>query len=355
MIINKTLNDETQKQLLCYLADTERLLSNVASKLSGKPKSSTIFAMPDLGLAHNVTRMMGGFFTGGFYSWDTEIPFVPVDATVNVCGTAVYKLRRSISCEEFEQYVNHVIKNDHTYQWNYANGNHFISLAYSKGNYHLEKGYYMVVHASACEFKEELYPISGNWYFPQIQTEYLPNSSRYLRYISGKAAEIFYGKAKELVSFNENRNRYFCQKVLGDLLEKELLNTNHYGMPTQNSIAIGCHWNTHLTTLLTAPGKNIFLVIPKENYFPHGFGLCLPEDSSFVLQQSDLQIGSKHFSLGDSIHIGTDGINRYSETIPLDKQICSILEHCPGKIAGELEQISSYSNIGFKIWKENTI
>ena len=52
-----------------------------------------IYAMPDLGIAQNGTRMLGGFYTGSCYSWDSDVPFIPVDATVNVCGTAVYRLK----------------------------------------------------------------------------------------------------------------------------------------------------------------------------------------------------------------------------------------------------------------------
>ncbi|MBO4675607.1 MAG: hypothetical protein J5601_05965, partial [Elusimicrobiaceae bacterium] len=90
-MVNLTINDKTQESILEHLQKTEDLLSKVASKLSNKNKKANIYAMPDLGIAQNGTRMMGGFYTGACYTWDTDVPFIPVDATVNVCGTAVYK------------------------------------------------------------------------------------------------------------------------------------------------------------------------------------------------------------------------------------------------------------------------
>ena len=96
-MINLTINDSTQKNILQHLEVTETLLGNVASKLSNCDKRATIYSMPDLGIAQNGTRMLGGFYTGACYTWDSDVPFIPVDATVNVCGTAVYKLNKNIT------------------------------------------------------------------------------------------------------------------------------------------------------------------------------------------------------------------------------------------------------------------
>ncbi len=89
---NLTLNDPTQRELLSHLQITENLLAKVGTKLSGCKKTASITAMPDLGIAHNVTRMRGGFFTGAHYTWDSDVPFIPVDTTVNVCGTAIFRI-----------------------------------------------------------------------------------------------------------------------------------------------------------------------------------------------------------------------------------------------------------------------
>lgn len=85
---------------------------------------------------------------------NTKTLFVPVDATVNVCGTAVFKLNNEISVQKFIERVETVLADRTRYTWNYTNGNHFISLCRSNGEYDTESGYYMVVHASANEVKD---------------------------------------------------------------------------------------------------------------------------------------------------------------------------------------------------------
>ena len=114
-MINLTINDLTQENILEHLNKTEKLLSKVATKLSNSEKTATIYAMPDLGIAQNGTRMIGGFYTGACYTWNSDIPFIPVDATVNVCGTAVYKLNKNITNEEFIERLNNVMNNRNTY------------------------------------------------------------------------------------------------------------------------------------------------------------------------------------------------------------------------------------------------
>jgi len=150
MVINFSLNDNTQKEILKHLEITSKLLSKVGTQLSGTQKESRIFAMPDLGIAQNGTRMLGGFYTGACYSWDSDVPFIPVDATVNVCGTAVYRLKDKVSVQEFKSRLDNVMANRETYlkyatthlpaqildsidlemtnkfYWNYNVGNHFV-------------------------------------------------------------------------------------------------------------------------------------------------------------------------------------------------------------------------------------
>ena len=84
-------------------------------RLKKTQKESMIYAMPDLGIAQNGTRMLGGFYTGSCYSWDSDVPFIPVDATVNVCGTAVYRLKQKITPQEFQRRLDGVMKNREIY------------------------------------------------------------------------------------------------------------------------------------------------------------------------------------------------------------------------------------------------
>lgn len=351
---NLSLNDATQRELMSHLQVTEELLAQVATKLSGCKKTATITAMTDLGIAHNVTRMMGGFFTGACYTWDSNVPFIPVDTTVNVCGTAVFKLSREISIEEFLSKVHSVLSDHSRYTWNYTNGNHFISLTKSNGEYGLEAGYYMTVHASANEYKKELYPNSGVWYENEIQIEYHKSSNRYLRYITGKSAIQFYKLAKMLIQFNTDRNRYFVKSVLGnEFCGEEILSIQHYGMPNDHTVCIGAHWEPTMYTLLTAPGKPIYLVRPNKSTFtgsPHGFGLLL-KNPKVEFNSNNIAIGGKLFKVGESIDIGNDAINRCSsKNDDTNEYVSQVLNVYPGSIVGKLYQIVSISKDGIKIW-----
>ena len=392
MITNFSLNDVTQEEILRHLGTTSNLLNKVATKLSGEPKECMIYAMPDLGVAQNGTRMLGGFYTGACYTWDSNVPFVPVDTTVNVCGTAVYKLKKRITPEEFKQRLDEVMNTRETYLryaethlphqildsidvrdaskffWNYNVGNHFVILAEQKEeNPELSAGQYMIVHASAIELKKDnlkygLYPVPGNWYYGDIQTEYDPESNRYLRYISGEKAVEFYQLAKMLQEINKDRNRYFCQKVLEDLAGEEIINMSHYGMPAQNAVCIGCQWEPENFTLLTAPGNDIFLVHPdlssdnsiqlgdkKITLTPHGCGVRLKNSTDSIKYfDGGIQIGDKCFYQGQSINIGEDVSVRTLNMSPKQVKchIDRIMTICPGTIYGQMHQLFARTKHG---------
>ena len=358
MIYNLTLNDRTQKKVLRELEATERLLSKVATKLSTTQKTCDIYAMSDLGIAHNVTRMRGGFFTGAAYVWEQpDTPFIPVDTTINVCGTALYKINSDMNITEFRKRCEKALADKSRYDWNFTNGNHFISLCYSENNMGMQEGYYMLVHASACEYKETLYPVIGNWYYQDICTERL--NHRYIRYIKGDKAEKLYELAKLLESYNRERNHNFCKKVLSGNMGREILSVSHYGMPTIHEVLIGVQKTEGLATLLTSPGKNVYIVKKienaKNNYMPHGFGLELPKESDFTYHKNGIQIGEKKFYSG-SITIGEDAISRhsFSETDEnLRKYVRKIAEINELEICAELKQICSFSANGFQVWRGN--
>ena len=392
MVTNFSLNDNTQKEILKHLEITSKLLSKVGTELSGTQKESMIYAMPDLGIAQNGTRMLGGFYTGSCYSWDSDVPFIPVDATVNVCGTAVYRLKQKITPQEFQRRLDGVMKNRKIYlkyatthlpsqildsidleredkfYWNYNVGNHFAILAEQNGeNSELPEGQYMIVHASAIELKKDnlkygLYPVEGNWYYDDIQTIYDDKENRYLRYIYGKKADQFSELANILQRINKDRNRYFCNAVLGELAGEEVINLSHYGMPTKNAICIGCQWEQDNFTLLTAPGNDIYLVHPdlsskntiklKDKQIaltPHGCGVMLKNSSDTIEYLADgILIGNKHFKNGESINIGNDVLVRtngmYSEQVK--QHIEKVLDTCPGTIYGQIHQLFARTKYG---------
>ncbi len=399
-MINLTIDDSTQKNIIEHLKETEKLLSQVSSKLSNHSKKSNIYAMPDLGIAQNEMRMLGGFFTGACYTWDSDIPFIPIDATVNVCGTTVYKLNKEITNKEFIERLNYVMNNRENYLtfletylptevlnsididdaskffWNYHKGNHFVILAESNGEYGLAKGQYMIVHASAIEFKKDnlkygLYPVEGNWFYHNIEIEYDAEGKRYIRYISGEQAKRFYDIATYLKEFNQKRNRYFCQSILGDLAEGELINISHYGMPTINSVCIGSQWEQEDYTLLTAPGNDVFLVHPEINLenqnsiimggknitlTPHGCGVRMENSFDKIEYFADeIKIGNNTYRCGKSVNIGLDVSVRTQGMTQdeLDNHIENILSKCPGKVYGRLRQRYARTKYGDTIYKRD--
>lgn len=392
MITNFSLTDNTQKEILKHLKTTSKLLSKVGTKLSETQKESMIYAMPDLGIAQNGTRMLGGFYTGACYSWNSDVPFVPVDTTVNVCGTTVYKLNQNITVQEFQKRLDNVMQNRDTYlkytsthlpsqildsidleradkfYWNYNVGNHFAILAeQNDDNSELTKGQYMIVHASAIELKKDnlkygLYPVEGNWYYDDIKTIYDDNENRYLRYIYGKKAVQFAELASMLQKINKDRNRYFCKTVLGELAGEEVINLSHYGMPTNNAVCIGCQWEQEDFTLLTAPGNDIFLVHPnvtapntidlnnkKITLTPHGCGVMLKNSSDTIKYLNDgILIGNKHFKKGESINIGNDVSVRTNniDSKHVKQHIETVLDRCPGTIYGQMHQLFARTKYG---------
>lgn len=392
MITNFSLNDNTQKEILKHLETTSSLLSRVGTELSETQKESMIYAMPDLGIAQNGTRMLGGFYTGACYSWNSDVPFVPVDTTVNVCGTTVYKLNQKITVQEFQKRLDNVMKNRETYlkyastrlpsqildsidlekadkfYWNYNVGNHFAILAeQNDDNSELPKGQYMIVHASAIELKKDnlkygLYPVEGNWYYDDIKTIYDDNENRYLRYIYGKKAVQFSELASMLQKINKDRNRHFCKTVLGELAGEEVINLIHYGMPTNNAVCIGCQWEQEDFTLLTAPGNDIFLVHPnltaqntvelsnkQITLTPHGCGVRLKNSSDTIKYLKDgILIGNKHFKKGESINIGNDVSVRTNnmDSKHVKDHIETILDRCPGTVYGQMHQLFARTKYG---------
>ena len=70
-------------------------------------------------------------------------------------------------------------------------------MCYCDGKQNLEEGYYIVVHASAAEYKEGnmkegLFPEKDNWYYNSIKTYTDPETGRYFRYLDGEYAEKFW-------------------------------------------------------------------------------------------------------------------------------------------------------------------
>ena len=358
--------DQTQLAILEQLKVTENLLALAAAKVSGRGCSAEILPMPDLGIPHNVLRIRGGFFTGAYYRWDTDVPLVPVDATVNVCGVALFKTSLDLtSRDEFLGRVRaarEVWETRTPFVWNFASGNHFVIYAEVTEPGFLEPGRYLVLHASAAEFKSQyngLYPQPGNWYHSDIQVLDGPGG-RYLRYIAGSQAEQFFSIATMLVKYQQERMRLMAGLILGArTIDREILSVPHYGMPDQSSVAIGCQWmydSDPLYLFLTRPHEPLYLVRAAGGgpnsinwgdnahlITPHGLGVAARGALNLIHRDGGIQIAGADYKIGDSL-----GGAPFASIRKFNKKdsIARLLEACPGSIQNELHQLYSYYHHG---------
>ena len=163
------LNDESQKVLLPYLWETQKLFDEAIRKHDHcKESYCRLFPSLDLGFPNNIQRLAGGFATGMLVTWQCGIDIVPIDATVNVCTSSVFKLD-SFSEDILKDGVttqNFIEKcfeeaTDKGYSFSFTSGNHFLIIAKDKET----QEYYLVLHSSANELKNSymgLYPVEGN-------------------------------------------------------------------------------------------------------------------------------------------------------------------------------------------------
>jgi hypothetical protein len=358
-----TLQDPTQRQILGELIVTEQLLAIAASKINGSPQSAEITALPDLGLPHNVRRILGGFFTGALYQWTGSAPLIPVDATVNVCGVGLYRLAHGFeSKEHFAGAIRRAEAQlkDSSVEWNYQSGNHFISWVRARAGCGgpLVDGDYLVLHASPAEYKYQfngLYPRPGNWFWDDLITIADESSPRPLRVLAAEKAERFYRWAALLEAVFHERQEFVAALIAGEQSIHTKLSVLHYGMPDSNSVAIGCQW---LTTehpeflLLTEPRRPLVLlraVTNGENVVnlagsrrmltPHGLGVTPRRGIEWSLRPDCLRIGGTALTVDDSLRR-----TPFIEIRPFTGQssLDAIKRKCPCEVLGYLEPVESY-------------
>lgn len=359
-MIDKTFLDSTQKSILPHLQTTELLVASALEKETGKKCNVEIIAMPDLGLANNSIRMCGGFFTGMFMEWNADIPFVPVDTTVNSCGVSVFSLRKGISFQEFKSRINSTKEKmgQLGYNWNFERGNHFISLCRNDLNQ-----YFIVMHASADEYKKSvpgrsLYPIPNVWYYDDIKVITTKNSERYLRYLVGNSAKRFTSIAIELERINKERMHSVATIIAGELIKEEVCYIPHYGMPTESSIAIGCSWRTDKSVLLSLPGNDVFIIERVDKSLdrwltPHGFGAEIISPS-ISYKSGKLYINGSQILYDDDVALLKEKAIRHvrSDNRQIEDYINRILQKVNARVISKLHPIMTINKDGYAVYKE---
>lgn len=347
-----TIPDSTQLALLPYLARTEQLLARAASRESGRDCDAEVVAMSDLGFANNPARMLGGFFTGGFYRWEGAVPLVPVDATVNVCSVSLHRVAAPpTSSDEFEELIEKArwrCANETEYSWNLDVGNHFATFGTIAGSTVVPDGSYLLLHASAAEYKRTpngLYPTESVWYADAIRT--VDDGERSLRYLAGAPAERFISLAHSLIDYNASRHRVLAELIAGELGVESHSCLPHYGMPDAHSVAIGCHWldvgTTDFYPLLTEPGEDVLLIAPdgggrnqveigaaRRALTPHGLGLRAVSGAP-AMDRERFSIDGEGFDREASV-LGSAKTTLRSLREPGLEQ--KILDAAPGRVVG---------------------
>lgn len=356
--------DNTQKVLTSFLKETEDNCNKLlAQQYKGECK---IVPNIDLGFPHDVIRLAGGFATGMYIKWKTQIPFIPVDICMNACTVSFYEISnggKEIFCKQnFDKLLLNL--QNSSYKANFHRGNHFIS--YLKDIKDGRK--FIVIHSSAAEFEtgyNGLYPVEGNFIYNNIK--YFVNGNRYLRFVDGNIAELFIKLSKNLYQYNENRHDFIVSVLVGN--DAHILSNNHYhhyGMPDESSAIIGGHLvqEDMCTPLLTRPGKNIFLIrykraidnslqVSEKGDFltPHGWGkrhIGMPEIRiDYASNKMSLDSMKYRIEYGESLR---NHHNLELRDFDMNYYFEYLAEEYEFEIISEFAQIASYNKNGLIYW-----
>ncbi len=366
-LINR--QDNAHDLLLPFIQETEEMLSKALKTLDSTAEC-VITPAVDLGFPHDVIRIAGGFATGIFVEWKCNVPFIPVDTTVNIDTSTIFYLDDDITDilneKDFENLRNRF--EESSYVFNFHKGNHFISFGISEKN----NKPVLVIHSNEKEFKYQyngLMPVETNWYMPDVKT--FSHNNRYIRYLSGQKAELFIDIAKMLEEYNIIRHR-FVASLLIDKKTKiiEQVDKHHYYMPNRNSVAIGCFiTNKHEEVpIFSKVGQDIFLfkpesggnnliktIIEKEEKYlvPHGWGKTCNDDISFKINWNTkkFNLSGREYDIKPLVSLGKDErltIREFSSDPKNEKSLFQLMKNnCPGVVSDRIRQICSFSKHGF--------
>lgn len=307
--------DKTQKILLPYIQTTNKLFDEAIRKHDRSDHSyCRIFPSLDLGFPNNAQRLAGGFATGMLITWNCGIDIVPIDATVNVCTSSIFKLSNfNPDClnspKEYEKKLTKLfadISEEKGYSFSFTSGNHFFIIAKNMANNKNE--YYLVLHSSANELKNSymgLYPVEKNWYSDKFKTQAGENG-RYFRYLKDEDARHFITMAHHFEHYNIQIHTCLAKYINNNQSfdENEKWINHHYYMPTDSSIAIGTFAEKIgvQVPLFSAPGKPIYIFeIGEDNWqvelggdkgkvclVPHGWGQKIEGINNIQIKNNNL-------------------------------------------------------------------
>ena len=360
------LNDDTQRVLLPYIRKTKELFESAIRKYDSsivrigtkeiQRSGVMIFPSLDLGFPNNVQRLAGGFATGMLIMWKCGTPIVPVDATVNVCSSSVFKLdsfNTDMEDDTFIKYIEDIMfeaTKGNGYSFSFDSGNHFLMIAQDI----VSKQLYLVLHSSANEFKDSymgLYPVENNWYSNCIRTNPSPYApERYIRYIKDRDATYFIDNAHKLEEYNIQIHKWFANAIGDGKKNVNGKTYHHYYMPTDNSIAIGTYAEEPgtIVPLFSNVGKDIYMFkIGKDNWkirlggkevclVPHGWGQVIDHVQSIVVDNENkiIKIDGNEYNIHSKVRLKNKG-NKHVRDFKDGKEF---LERGKAMIKGEIIQ-----------------
>lgn len=346
------LNDATQRVLLPYIRETQRLLNKVIRQYDSNGQVCILPSI-DLGFSYNTGRIAGGFTTGMIVNWCSSEPFIPIDMTIKECSGSIFKLDVSdmsfFSYKNIDETLTELKRLGH--KFSFTSGNHFISL-YRDGF----GSYYLVVHSGDDGYRDPdlgIYPSDEVWYGGKVLRAYSEDRGRYINYLIGSDAARFI----DLGLINRSKLARFhnclCRTLLKDSGRIVTADTyQHYGFHSRNTVVLGTGLvaENKAFPIFSTEGLPITIVKPSEEMWsiiidgdrrfiiPHGWGQVIDDVKDLTICPSEDTIRIKY------------GNNYYEQKIgyksKLPKKLAKIRKLCnySSFISGKSSFVACWNN-----------
>lgn len=362
-------SDHAQAFLVPHLRQTETLFRLAITEFDNAG-SCEIVPAADLCFPHDVIRIAGGFATGCLVQWQSSLPLIPVDTTVNIDTTSLFWLSDDISSVIDEARLENLkgrIEAESTYLWNFHKGNHFIAFVRSCATGRPA----LLIHSNEKEFKYQfngLMPVPGNWFMDDVKV-FRSATGGYIRLLLGRKAELFYQLAMMLEPYNVNRHRFVATALLSSLchIESEY-HKHHYYMPTNCAVAIGCYLCDpgEVVPILSRPGypihmfqvhaggsNQVRLTDGRQSLLvPHGWGKTSIDPVTVSYDEDHFTVNGMTFENRPLASLGKHPglvLRDFSDNPHANNSLfAQMAHHTPGEVIDSLHQQSSYCQGKFR-------
>lgn len=357
--------DHAQSFLVPYLQRTERLFEAALKSLDPQAHCR-ITPAADLCFPHDVVRIAGGFGTGCLVEWQCSVPVIPIDTTVNIDITSLFRTSDTLSdvfSEEFFATLRKTIEDESSYEWNFHKGNHFIAAVQRES----DGAPALFFHSNEKEFKYQfngLMPVPGNWFWDDVRV--FNDGDRYIRLLVGDRAELFYQFSRMLHEFTELRHAFLADRIRGEVRVTSAEHKFHYYMPNAQAVAIGCYLCDagDEVPILSRPGRPIdifkaaaggrnsvsLLAGGEKLIVPHGWGKTSLDPVLVSFGEKTFSINGMSFPIEPKATLGIhpglvlrDFADAASDSGSIFRRMA---QHCPGQVVDRLQQCAWYNKDG---------